>query len=212
MHIQYSVSNKTLLNGVLNLLERFKCIHAYAPLGETRKLDWSPLNHTQYHNCTTIGFIMLRHFKRVDRVSADADILAVKCRWITKRVAQMLRATLKILNGRSTADLLAEERRFFGLIRDRLGTCERPQKLLRWFRAVTFAHCHRARDDGVDILLPDERKAAVAHPCRRGSRWIDGRASNQPNHRGGRSRIRYTSVGLALNVSIDLLICVGFSF
>ena len=55
---------------------------------------------------------------------------------------------------------------FFGLIRDRLGTCERPQKLLEWFQAVTFAHFHRARDDDnhADILLPDERKAAVAHP------------------------------------------------
>lgn len=65
MHIHYSVTNKILLNGVLNLLECFKYTHAYTPLGETRKLAWSPLNHTQYHSCTTIGLIMLRHFKRV---------------------------------------------------------------------------------------------------------------------------------------------------
>jgi hypothetical protein len=67
---------------------------------------------------------------------------------------QLLHATLNIPN-----DLLAEEKIFFGLIRDRLGTCKRPQELLRWFRRVTFAHFHRARDDGVDILLPDERNA-----------------------------------------------------
>jgi hypothetical protein len=55
----------------------------------------------------------------------DADMMSVDS------AIQLLRATLNIPN-----DLLAEERIFFGLIKDRLGTCERPQKLLRWFRGA----------------------------------------------------------------------------
>ena len=79
---------------------------------------------------------------------------------------QLLRDTISKRRLVATADSLPEERTFFGKIRARLGTCERPQKLLEWFQAVTFAHFYRARDDAnhADILLPDERKAAVAHP------------------------------------------------